>query len=473
MPVNTNHPDYTEFFPIWHRVTVVAKGTHWVKKEGLRLLPAEFAEEFPDRYQRYLERAYIQGVTGRTRDSLVGMVFRKPPTVDVPPEIESWLENVDGAGQSLEQVAKSKMKRLLENGRFALLVDAPQMPEGASAEDESAMNLRPTIAPYTAQNLINWRFEGVKGKQMLTMATLVEYVDSPIDEFGHEKDTVYRVLRLTDGVYTQQLYNLDGSAKSEEWTPRMAGRQPLNYIPLFVAGSENNLPDVDMPPLYNLAEIEVAQYRNIADLEEAGFIVAQPMMSINTGDTDADTFERLNGSEISFGSRTAVVTQRGGVELVQAQSDTLNQTLVTDKTEQMAQMGARLVQKGGQAETAEAARINASAEASVLETVVGNASEAIEAALEAMAMFAGINPGNIQYKLNDNFWETGLEPQALTAIMSARQGNVLATRDVINMIKTGKVQIEEGREAEDIMQDIASEFLDEPSGGAGFNQDGQ
>ena len=41
-------------------------------------------------------------------------------------------------------------------------------------------------------------------------------------------------------------------------------------------------------------------------------------------------------------------------------------------------LGARLVQRGGQAETAEAARINASAEASTLDTLVGNLSEALE-----------------------------------------------------------------------------------------------
>jgi hypothetical protein len=472
MPVNTNHPDYTEFEPIWKRTTVVSKGTHWVKKEK-DLLPAEFADEFPERYARYKERAYVQGVTGRTRDSLVGMVFRRPPTVNVPAQMEPWLENIDGAGQSLEQVAKAMMKRLLETGRYALLVDAPQMPENASAEEEQAMDLRPTLAAYPAPNLINWRFEGVKGKQKLTMAVLVELIDKRADEFGHDKDVVYRVLRLRDGVYTQQLYNIDASARSEEWTPRTAGRQTLDYIPLQIVGAENNLPDVDMPPLYNLAEIEIAQYRNIADLEEAGFVIAQPMLHIDIGDTDAKTWNEQNPNGVSFGSRHGITTVKGRAEIMQAQSDNLSMTLVDSKTAQMAQMGASLVQRGGQTETAEAARINASAEASVLETVVGNASEGIEASLETMARFAGIEPGTIEYQLNSSFWESGLDPQALTAIMAARQGNALATRDVIHMIKTGRIELEEDRTPEDIAADVANEMFDEPFSSAGLNQDGQ
>ncbi len=472
MPVNTNHPDYTEFEPIWRRVTVVSKGTHWVKKEK-DLLPAEFAADHPERYARYKERAYIQGVTGRTRDSLVGMVFRRDAAHALPESMEPWLENIDGAGQSLAQVAKAMMKRLLETGRYALLADAPLLPENLSAEEEQAIGLRPTMASYNAENILNWRFEGIKGKQTLTLVVLREFSDAPNDEFGHEKKTIYRVLRLRDGVYTQQLYNIDASAASDEWVPRAAGRKPLDYIPLHIVGSENNLPDIDMPPLYNLAEIEIAQYRNIADLEECGFVVGQPMLHIDTGDTDTATFRDLNGDTISFGSRTSVITQKGSVSLAQATSDPLSLTLVDSKTEQMAQMGASLVKRSGQTETAEAARINASAEASVLETLVGNASEGIEGALESMARFAGTDPKDVEYKLNSTFWETGLDPQALTAVMAARQGNVLASRDVIHMIKTGRIQIEEGREAEDILADAAGEFFDDPVGGADSTTDGQ
>ena len=341
------------------------------------------------------------------------------------------------------------------------------------------MDLRPTLAAYPAKSLINWRFEGVKGKQKLTMVVLQEFIDAPADEFGHDKQTVYRVLRLRDGVYTQQLYNIDGSEKTEEWVPRMARRegqregQPLDFIPLQIIGSENNLPDVDMPPLYNLAEIEIAQYRNIADLEEAGFVIAQPMLHVDLGETDVNTWNEQNPHGISLGSRFGITTKGGNAQIMQAQSDNLSMALVDSKNGQMAQMGASLVQRGGGTETAEAARINASAEASVLETVVGNASEGIEASLETMARFAGIDPDVIEYRLNNQFWETGLDPQALTAVMAARQGNALATRDVIHMIKTGRIELEDGREPEQIMEDIANEFFDEPTGSAGATLDGQ
>jgi hypothetical protein len=460
MPVNTNHPEYTEYAPIWRRVTVVSKGTHWIRKEGTDLLPAEFAKEYPERYKLYNQRAYVQGVTGRTRDSLVGMVFRREPDKDLPEPMLPWLEDIDGAGQSLDQVAKAMLKGMLETGRYGLLVDAPMVPDGMSAEDEARIGLKPTIASYPATSIKNWRFQGIKGKQKLTLIVLEEFVDKPADEFGHDKDTVYRVLRLRDGIYTQQLYNLDASEKTEEWVPLAAGRVPFDYIPFHIAGSENNLPDIDMPPLYNLAEIEIAQYRNIADLEETGFVISQPMLHIDIGDTPPELWAEQNPDGVSLGARRGISTVRGKAEIMQAQSDNLGVTLVDSKTAQMAQMGASLIQRGGGNETAEAARINASAEASVLETVVSNISECIEAALESMAKFAGYDPGSVFYKLNSAFWETGLDPQALTAIMAARQGNAIATKDVIHMIKKGRIEIEEGRDAEQIMRDVANELYD-------------
>jgi hypothetical protein len=197
------------------------------------------------------------------------------------------------------------------------------------------------------------------------------------------------------------------------------------------------------------------------------------MLHIDIGDTNAETWNEQNPNGVSFGSRHGITTVRGKAEIMQAQSDNLSMTLVDSKTAQMAQMGASLVQRGGQTETAEAARINASAEASVLETVVGNASEGIEASLETMARFAGIEPDTIEYQLNSSFWESGLDPQALTAIMAARQGNALATRDVIHMIKTGRIELEEGRTPEAIAADVANEMFDEPFSSAGLNQDGQ
>ena len=72
---------------------------------------------------------------------------------------------------------------------------------------------------------------------------------------------VYRVLRLRDGVYTQQVYDSNLNPR-EEAIPTAKGGVPLNYIPL------HGVRDLDVAPLQAVAEINLAHYRNTAKLED-------------------------------------------------------------------------------------------------------------------------------------------------------------------------------------------------------------
>jgi hypothetical protein len=127
----------------------------------------------------------------------------------------------------------------------------------------------------------------------------------------------------------------------------------------------------------------------------------------------------------------------------------------------MVMIGARLVQRGGQAETAEAARINASAEASTLDTLVNNLSEGAEAALEDMARFIGVDPAGVLYRLNDNFWESNLSGQDLTAVTAARQAGVFDSKEALHMLRTGSIKLNADRTDDEILQGVAESVLDE------------
>jgi hypothetical protein len=462
MPVNTEHPEHTRAKKLWRLSRLACAGNQAVKDSGELALPAEFAKDYPDRYKRYKDRAYFMGVTGRTRDALVGMIFRKPPTTELTPAVEAIQEDIDGAGQSITQIAKQAAAELLETGRYAFLVDYPSTEDIETNEQQQSMGIHATVAPYPAESLINWRFDGVKGKQQLTLAVLLELVEKDNhDEFSHETERNYRVLRLEDGVYTQQLYDHNLQPLGDAVTPRMAGGAPFDHIPLHIVGAQNNLPDVDTPPLYDLAVVNIAHYRNVADLEESGFVIAQPMLHIDLGDTDPATWSTQNPNGVTLGSRHGITTVRGKAEIIQAQSDNLNSALKVQKEQEMVALGARLVQRGGANETAEAARINASAEASTLDTMTNNLSEAIEAALEDVARFEGDNPEPIEYKLNTDFWESGLDPQALQVVIAGRQSGLYAQSDALHMIRSGRIQLRDERDDETIQQDVANDLLND------------
>ena len=87
-------------------------------------------------------------------------------------------------------------------------------------------------------------------------------------------------------------------------------------------------------------------------------------------------------------------------------------------------------------------------------------SEDMEAALEDMARFMGEDPEAVEYRLSTDFFEAGLNPQDLTAILQAKTLGVVARYDVRQMIRAGRIGIDPERTDEVIDEEVASEVLD-------------
>ena len=94
MSVKTLHPDYQLNSPKWRLVRDVVDGEQTVKAYPQRYLP-EFTPKDTERYKRYVERAYLLNVTGRTRSALSGMVFRRDPMVEMPDEMREIIYNAE------------------------------------------------------------------------------------------------------------------------------------------------------------------------------------------------------------------------------------------------------------------------------------------------------------------------------------------------------------------------------------------
>jgi len=463
MSVKTLHPDYQIYSPKWRLVRDSVEGESAVKRAPERYLP-EFVPADPERYKRYVQRAYFMGVTGRTRAALSGMVFRKDPMHELPDELDELKFNADGSGTSLEHISKEALGSILDTGRHIFLVDYPTIEDSIDFETEQNIGARPLLLSYNAEALINWKYRKINGRRVLTLAVLVELVqdENNSNEFDHDIVKNYRVLRLRDGVYTQQMYDDGGSAMGPEFIPRMAGGQPFDHIPMYIAGSENNLPDIDDAPLYDLAILNIAHYRNTADLEEAGYITGQPTLHLNIGDTNPETFVEQNPNGVQLGSRSGIITQGGSVELVQPEERSLLVQLKDAKEQEMVKIGARLIQRGGQAETAEAARINASAEASTLDQVVNNLSYALTSALMDAGLFVGLQTNaveEIRYDLNTDFFETSLDAQQLMALIQLGDVGVISRSIQRDSIRKGRIHIPQDMEDEEIDGENAGNLL--------------
>ena len=421
---------------MWRTVRDCVAGQMAVKSAKTRYLPAfEPADE--SRYADYVQRAVFLGVTNRTRNSLVGAAFRKDPEFELPQQIEYIREDADGNGNSLTQVARSLVSNLVAIGRHGLLVDYPEAPEGLSAEQVARSNLRPFIREYTAENIINWRV--TRGK--LSLVVLREANEVEKDEFHYESEYQYRVLRLVEGIYTQQIYDHAGNPVGEPMEPRQANGSRWDVIPFIVAGSTNNDINIDYVTLYDLAELNISHYRNSADYEEGVFLHGQPMLHIDTGEMSGDVWNTLNPNGVQVGARRGLVTNQGGsAQLMQAQPNGAAFEALTHKEAQMLQIGARLIEAGGANETAEAVRAKTAAEHSVLDSLVYNAQDAIESAIEWVSMFAGVDASSVIVSLNRDFFDYAPDANMISQMMGLEASGIISKPVIFSYLrKTGVV----------------------------------
>jgi hypothetical protein len=432
-----------------------------VKAKGTRYLPQPSPEDASDenklRYAQYVERAQFLGVTGRTIEGLVGAIFRRSPQCELPASLDYLKENADGSGNSLEQLSKMICGESLTVGRGGLLSDYPSADEGLSAEDVARIGLSARIAHYPTESIINWRTRNISGQQMLDMVVLCEVVDEWKDEFASDKTTQYRVLIMRDGVYHQELYDDAGQLKNT-FTPRNSKGALWTYIPFQFYGAKDNTPNIATPPLYALANLNIGWYRNSADLEESTFICGQPSLFV-TSDMSAAEFKAANPNGVRIGSRTGhLLGATGSATMLQAAENNLANKGMKDKEEQMLQIGARLVGQGNTSnETAQAARIRAGSEVSVLSTLVLNAGEAIEWALTWCGEFMGATDG-IEFKINTEFFDDPLDAQQITALMGLRDSGVISQGVFREKLRKGGI-IDPSMTDEEIDAEIAAEGL--------------
>lgn len=467
MAVNDTAKGYTEAKRRAKRVRDCVEGQDAIKAATITYLPVPNPAEArssteskkkaaEERYAAYLQRALFVNVTGRTHEGLLGAIMREPPTMTLPSTIAYAEDDCDGAGTSLEQLAGDVVGELMEAGTFGLLVDYPAADATRSAADERDLGLRATIARYPLESIINWRAVRVGAEYRLALVVLAEKLEIPGDEFTVTVEDRYRVLRLTPEGYSVTLYDDTGNVVEPERFPTDAARNKLREIPFAWIGARNNRFGYQKPPLIDIADVNISHYQNSADHEEAVFMASQPTMVLWSMMSGAD-FREANPDGVQVGSRSGIyLGGGGGADLLQFQSGGAGAENMKTKIDMMVQLGARLITSRTGTQTAEAARIDASAESSALAKLANNASEAIEKALRWMVLFMGGDPNQVEFELNKEFFDTSLSPQEVMALIQLADRGDIAKQDIRSVLRRGN-WLDGARSDEDIDGDVANE----------------
>src|SRR5690606_35869585 len=244
----------------------------------------------------------------------------------------------------------------------------------------------------------------------------------------------YRVLRLLPEGYVQEVWR-ENETKAE-WevvenhTPTDGAGQPWREIPFTFIGATNNDATPDQAPLYDLADLNIAHFRNSADHEESLFFAGQAMYWISGA--DAEWAAELQKQGMYVGSRSILPVPHGGhAGLLQAEAVSGLSEEMKHKVELMGQLGARLIAPGTVARTAAEAGQDDKTSNSVLSIVCDNVSDAYRAALRWCAKFARVDATDktLDFSISTEFSGVQFDAQQMAQALAAVQSGKLPESD--------------------------------------------
>lgn len=457
MPVKNQHPEYTANLNKWERCQDVALGQDAVHAAGQLYLKA-LSDQTPEEYEAYKGRTPFYNATWRTIVGLQGMLFRKPPQVEVPPLVVPMMENVTLDGTPMHIFALGLSEECLKVGRVGVFVDYPSVDtEAATTADAQALNLRPMLKMYRAKSIINWKTRTVKNATILSMVVLQEVRSVMEDEFTDKEEPQYRVLDLVeltlpDGVvklvYRVRVIIVEiVEGKEVEKTietsfPKING-EFLSEIPFTFIGVDDVTWKVDEPPLIDLVDMNLSHYRTAADYEHGCHFTGLPTPVIS-GYTP-ETQEGGAVTKFYIGSMTAWVFPRheAKASFLEFKGEGLNalEKNLSKKEAHMAILGARMleVQRSGGVESANTAAIHRGGEQSMLSSVAQAISIGVTKVLKVFVKFAGADDGKVKFELNRDFFPVPMDALTLTAIIAGWQNGAYSYDTMFQNLQKGEI----------------------------------
>ena len=452
MSIDWQRPEYQASQPGWEKIRNVTDAEE-VEQYLRTLNPADNSVDNATRNEQYRDNAIFYAIAGYTARGLTATPFRKDPSFSPPPALEYLKQNADGAGNGINQLAKTSLAEDVRFGRGGLYVG---FPPGTGTESKADDGDRfATIHSVQPESIINWRTRTVGAKTVLDLV-VIQTVEQRADGYELVDVDVIRELALdAEGYYFDRKWERADSAS--DWTPGEAmypldaSGSRLREIPFTFIGSENNDSTVDLPPMKDLVAVNIGHYRNSADYEDSVFYAgqAQPWLS----GADKGHLEAMEESGFYIGSRYLMPVPPGGqFGFASADPNPMVLGAMQEKVQLMIGLGARFIEAGGVAKTAMEAEGDNAVQHSVLSLIVANVSSAYTRALTWVCLFMGVAE-EVTYEINQDFTRANASPEELAQIIAGWTAGVIPSADVWAFFQRHGY-IDPGKTLEEIDQEL-------------------
>lgn len=464
MGVDARHPLFNEFEPDWTQMRDTYRGQRIVKQKGVTYLPptsgmvADGMLNANDKgmvaYSAYKTRAVFPDAVREAVEALIGVMHRKPATIELPESMEFLRERATSRNESLQLLLRRLNEEQIVTGRAGLLADVA---DSGERSDE------PYISLYHAENIVNWdegRSDGLEVHN-LNFVSIDETEFERGNDFEWEEQEKYRVLILArdespeavdeaadgvdgdgtdpvenipqgDGVYRMGVFRDDrySFSASQLITPSIRG-QSLNKVPFVFCNSKDIVAEPDDPPLIGLSNLALTIYRGEADYRQALFMQGQDTLVVIGAAEDDD-------HRVGAGATLNLPTN-GDAKYIGVSSSGIPEmrTSLENDYERAAQKGGNMLDTiGAGNQSGEALRVRVAARTATLNQIALTGAFALQEILRIIAEWVGADPEQVVVVPNLDFTEDTLTGKQIVELMSAKQlGAPISVESIHNLMQ--------------------------------------
>jgi hypothetical protein len=504
MALESLHPSYVDRLPDWEETRDLYKGERHIKSKGEKYLPATKSMKLDgmghtggkpnlgqEVYDAYRIRAIMPDYFKEAVEHYIGMLHKKPPTIELPAALEPLREAATMFGEPLEVLLRRINEEQLVTGRLGLLLDLPRDPDPA--------NPMPYIALYVAEAGRNWDDGQIEqGEADLNLVVL--------DESGFRRKafdwvmvTKYRVLDLLNGpepeegrpraepVYRSGAFEVEGGGNPEynelDMTTPMIRGSTLSEIPFVFVNSKDITNDPDEPPMMGLVRLALAIYRGEADYRQTLFMMGQETLVIigeqKKSAADLNEVAGADGAPLRTGAGSVIELEAGtgsDVKYVGISGEGLSEqreALVNDRARADAKSGNLATESASTQESGKAKQTRIAAQTATLKQIALTGAAGLEWLLKAAARWMGADETQVKVTPNLEFGEVTLVPKDIVDAMTARSMGAPLSLESVHALQVdmGLTKKDFKTEQADVEEERAAE-VPPPGTGAGGNPTG-
>jgi len=300
---------YQGMIESWTLIADILAGASAIRKKIDHYLP-KYEDESRAEYDRRNKAAPWRPEFVDVLRSLASKPFSKDVSIDegASSRIKDLVEDIDSRGNSLTAFARATFKNGVANGMHAILVDFPTMTKTATVAEEKAAGVRPYWVQIDAKDIIALYTDFINGVERVTHVRIKECAVIP-EGFGAKEVNRVRVLFLDEtGKPNWQLWEQQQKTETVEkpaYVMIADGQITLDSIPLvlFYTGDRQGEHQV-IPPLIDLADMQIELYRSLSRLDEILTFAGSPMLSANG-------FALEKGVSVAVGPKRVLVAPPG------------------------------------------------------------------------------------------------------------------------------------------------------------------